>query len=113
MHLGNGYLARIKSGKLIPTADKFIAISYECGFDINVMLENDFSRYYDSVYIINEALNKLINQVKTDEWYLDNGEDYFLMAKTLTMYYTNQGPMKKVALKSAIVLLLFQMIFVL
>ena len=81
LHLGNGYLARIKSGKLIPTADKFIAISYKCGFDINIMLENDFSRYYDSVYIINEALNKLINQVKTDEWYLDNGEDYFFNGK--------------------------------
>lgn len=75
LHLGNGYLARIKSGKLIPTADKFIAISYECGFDMNVMIENDFSRYHDSVYVINEALNKLIKQVETDEWYLDPGED--------------------------------------
>lgn len=75
LKLGNGYLSRIKKGKLKPSAEKFIAISYECGFNMNLMIEEDFSEYHDSVYIINESLNKLIDQVESDYWYLDFGDD--------------------------------------
>ena len=75
LKLGNGYLSRIKKGKLKPSAEKFIVICYECGFNMNLMIEEDFSEYHDSIYIINESLNKLIEQVESDDWYRDFGDD--------------------------------------
>lgn len=66
--IGLGYLSKVKTGKTKPGADKFISICNGCNIDINTLIEEDFSKKPDEIYVITNSLNELLKRVETDEW---------------------------------------------